>query len=289
MIGNVTEDVFLRVARFPEPGETLLASDALRDCGGKGANRAGAAARYGADVAFVGAVGSDEAGRRLAEVLRQEPLDLKSLHTFDLPTDPSFVFVRSDAENLIVSTAAGARALRPDHASAISFTSRSTVLIQGDLCHEATRALPERARDAGARAVFNAAPIPERAHRFVPPCDVLVVNRGGSWELTGGADPEEAARRLRAGGAGEVVVALGAGGAHWLAPDAASRRPAPQVDVRDTTGAGDVFCGVPTAAVHRGVDLPAALEHAIGAASVSASHPGTYRAIPHLDAEGLPC
>lgn len=59
VIGMVGNSAFLSVERFLQPGETVAASGIYFEPGGKGFNQAVAAARFGAQVAFLGAVGTE--------------------------------------------------------------------------------------------------------------------------------------------------------------------------------------------------------------------------------------
>ncbi|HEV2592545.1 MAG TPA: PfkB family carbohydrate kinase, partial [Gaiellaceae bacterium] len=59
VVGSINLDLVARVRTLPRPGETLTATAFERFPGGKGANQAVAAARLGARVTMVGAVGDD--------------------------------------------------------------------------------------------------------------------------------------------------------------------------------------------------------------------------------------
>ena len=66
MLGSVNMDLVVRTGHLPAPGETTAGTDFVTLPGGKGANQAIAAARAGGRVSFVGAIGDDDYGRRLA-------------------------------------------------------------------------------------------------------------------------------------------------------------------------------------------------------------------------------
>ncbi|BBZ67927.1 hypothetical protein MINS_33560 [Mycolicibacterium insubricum] len=70
VVGSVNMDLVFDVTALPQPGQTVLAADVRRSPGGKGGNQAIAAARVGASVDLVAAVGDDEAGAELTEHLR---------------------------------------------------------------------------------------------------------------------------------------------------------------------------------------------------------------------------
>ena len=72
VFGTLNVDLIWQVAALPRPGETVVARATERQFGGKGANQAVAAARQGAAVTLVGAVGDDPAGRDYRAVLARE-------------------------------------------------------------------------------------------------------------------------------------------------------------------------------------------------------------------------
>ena len=87
VIGSINMDLVTTAPRFPAVGETLLGSGFAQFMGGKGANQAVAAARLGAEVALVGAVGDDVFGRELLAGLQAQGVDTAAVKTLaDTPT-----------------------------------------------------------------------------------------------------------------------------------------------------------------------------------------------------------
>ena len=96
VLGGLNMDLIVRVPQLPRPGETVSGKDLLRAPGGKGANQAVAAARLGAEVSFIGAVGDDEHGRSLRAVLDREGIDTSRVLTRpDSPTGVALIEVYS--------------------------------------------------------------------------------------------------------------------------------------------------------------------------------------------------
>ena len=62
VVGSINVDLVVAVARLPAAGETVAGGRFAHHGGGKRANQAVAAARLGAAVSFVGAVGDDDMG-----------------------------------------------------------------------------------------------------------------------------------------------------------------------------------------------------------------------------------
>src|SRR4051794_4744644 len=114
VVGSINADVILRVGHRPEPGETVLADSVEEHCGGKGANQAVAAARAGADVVMVGAVGDDERGRVQVAALTAEGISVDHIRAVRATaTGLAAITVTADGENAIV-VAPGANALLSD-------------------------------------------------------------------------------------------------------------------------------------------------------------------------------
>jgi ribokinase len=152
--------------------------------------------------------------------------------------------------------------------------------MQGNLTRAVTAACLDRAREAGARTMLNPAPIAFDYEGLWPAVCIAVVNEVESALLTGIGDPTTAAQALRRSGVDTVVTTLGAEGVSMVDGDGEHRVPAPQIEAVDTTGAGDVFCGVLAAALETPLEWAPALRWAVAAASVSVTRRGTASAFP---------
>ena len=285
VIGNCTLDLFFRLSRFPKPGETLLASEPLQDIGGKGANQAVIAARAGVAVRFVAAVGKDADGAEIRANLQREGLSVEHVQQVEAPTDKSIIYVASDSENCIVSSHAAAATLRTEDVADLlaSAGKKDFVLMQGNLSADLTRYCLETSRKQGATTLLNPAPIHYSFDPIWPFVNTAILNAVEISALTGITDPIAGARRLNATGVERVIVTLGAKGV--LSLTAAERLEIPAVPVAavDTTGAGDVFCGVYVAGLALGYDPVASLRVANEAAARAVTRPGTQSAFPSRD------
>ena len=104
VVGSVNMDIGFDVDTLPGPGETALAASVRSTPGGKGANQAVAAARAGADVQFVGAVGDDAAAAQL-----REHLDANGVGTDGLITVPGAAATRSSSSTRAARTSSSSR------------------------------------------------------------------------------------------------------------------------------------------------------------------------------------
>ncbi len=131
VVGSLNMDLLFDVAALPGPGATVLASALHHQPGGKGGNQAVAAARAGADVAVVAAVGDDAAGHALLDHLSGNDVDVGAVVRLPVPSGTAAVVVGRSAENMIV-VAPGANAhLKVDSVAArTAITSADVVLMQ---------------------------------------------------------------------------------------------------------------------------------------------------------------
>lgn len=285
VLGNATVDLSYSVERLPVAGETLVAHDKRVDAGGKGLNQAVVAHRAGALVCLVAAIGSDHQADFILRHLDREHLSAEYLLRCDVATDESLIFIAANGENSIVSTTDAARRVTPEIASSAvdRHMADDWLMLQGNLSRATSEAALRRARERSMGTFFNPAPINFDYTGLWPLIDVLVVNEVESAQLTGVAGFEEAAQMLRNWGCGIVIVTLGREGALCVGEDGVFRSAAPSVSVVDTTGAGDVVCGILAAGLALGQAPKDALRSAVVAASLSVTRRGTGAAFPSAE------
>jgi ribokinase len=248
VVGSYNRDVVLSVAELPAPGETCLALGRLTAPGGKGSNQAVQAARAGARVAMLAAVGEDAYGDEALATWRACGIDTSAVvRLAGAHTGMAVVMVDAHGENSIVVDAGANTRLAAEHVDAAAelIGGAKLVVAQLETPAEATQRAFEIARTAGVATLLNAAPAPEA----IPPgllavTDILAVNEGEGQRLTGAAEAAAIGPALLARVGRAAIVTLGAKGAILFEAD---RPPAARgthpVEVVDTTGAGDAFIG----------------------------------------------
>jgi ribokinase len=278
VVGSVNVDLVVSVGALPAAGETVAGGRFARWGGGKGANQAVAAARLGAAVSFVGAVGDDDFGDDALRELEREGIDVSAVARLDgVPTGVALIVVDGAGENQI-AVASGANA--EVSAAGLELRGDGVVLLGHEIPDEPLAAAAGAAARAGWRVVLNPAPARELAAGVLAAHPILTPNASEAAQLTGAGDPAEAARRLRERTGAPVLVTLGAEGALLLDGDEPERFPAPAVEVVDTTGAGDTVNGALAAELAAGRPLRDAVAFALAAAALSTRAEGARGGMP---------
>lgn len=287
--GSINVDLIQSVDSLPRPGETVLAHDSKRLPGGKGANQAVAAARMGAVTRFTGAVGDDEAGDWMRNILEREAIDISRIATVPgKPTGLALIAVGADGENQIIVNPGANGAIEPTDAHALASDAK-VLLAQQEIPLAVLEALFSAPGADEKLRILNAAPaLPATARLFVH-TDILIVNQhelAVYLELTEApATLGEAlvARRLIEREGQLVIVTLGAGGALAVWADRHLHVPALPVVPLDTIGAGDCFCGALAALLDAGRTVEEALPWANAAAALCTQKEGAIPAMPTRD------
>ena len=285
IFGNACADVTYHLASLPQAGETVVATRITRDLGGKGLNQAIAARRGGARLRFIGPVGDDETARAIRSALLAESIDDVDLIVRGGSSDTSVILLGAAGENAIVSDTRQAETLDPaEITSRVALAQGDTLLLQGNLSRDATRAAITLANAVGARVVMNAAPLRTSAAALCGRVDVLIVNKLEASGWTGSDVQEDVVALIDRIDVPMVAVTLGMEGCFLRRRDDIRRGiAAPKVNAVDTTGAGDVFCGVFVAEWLATDDPLGAAELAVAAASDMVTRVGIVSALPSRD------
>lgn len=272
VVGSVNMDIGFDVDTLPHPGETVLAASFRSTPGGKGANQAVAAARAGARVQFVGAVGDDPAAAALREHLTANGVGTDGLITVPGPSGSAVVVVDSAGENLIVVAPGANGRLTLDSAALRGLVVDCDVLLlQLEIPVTTATAAAREAHSAGATVIVNASPSggdPGQLAELAEATDVVVVNEAEAvqwvWPVPHRVITRGGHGASYAGGGKELTVAP------------------PAVNVVDTSGAGDVFAGVLAAGWANGHDH--ALRRACAAGALATLVPGAGDCAPYAEA-----
>jgi len=276
--------------RLPRAGETVVGEGPRSFGGGKGANAAVAAARAGAEVVLVGAVGDDPTGAETLDLLVADGVDVAGVARLEgEPTGVALIVVDAAGENQIAVGAGANGALDGATVRAAlepRIAALGCVLVSTEIPDEAVLAAVDLAAAAGLPCVLNPAPPTRAVERSVPRGAILTPNAGELRDLLGrlgeptGPDVKEDAEALARLSGAPVIVTRGGDGVLVAAERETFELPAPAADVVDTTGAGDTFNGVLAAHLAAGVELGAAVRAANVAAALSVGHTGARSGMP---------
>jgi ribokinase len=285
VVGSINTDLVVVGERLPAPGETVSGGRFSQHGGGKGANAAVAAARLGAAVTMVGAVGRDPFGDEALELLEREGIETGGVARTDAPTGVALINVDAAGENQIaVASGANQQVEAAAVERAVRAAGPGVVLTNHEIPLAARLAA---ARAAGGAVVLNPAPAGEITDELLALGPILTPNAGEAAELTGEQDPAAAAAVLAARTGAPALVTLGARGALCARKVSDTfLAPAPQVTPVDTTGAGDAFNGALAVALAEGRRLRDAVTFAVAVAALSTQATGAREGMPLRDEVG---
>jgi ribokinase len=292
VVGSNMVDLITYVDRMPIKGETVEAPSFAMGHGGKGANQAVAAARLGASVVMVTAVGDDMFAD--ATIRNLEAVGIDTSHVRRVKGKPSGVapiMVEPNGENSILIVKGANADLSPadiDRA-AEDLKTCDLILLQLEVPLETVYAAIAFGKRHGVKTVLNPAPATAALDvDRIRDVTFFIPNETELAILTGMPVDDEssvaaAARSLIDKGFGTVIVTLGSRGALLTTPAEVRRIDPVPVTPVDTTGAGDAFVGSFARFFTGGAPLEAALKQAARYAADSVTRRGTQKAYASAD------
>lgn len=288
VVGSVNMDLVFRTPRMPAVGETLHGHEFRQIPGGKGANQAVAAARQGAAVSFIGAVGADGFGVFSRACLAAEDMELSHLASVDgVATGVAGILVDDQGNNSIV-LAAGANAVVSEaqvEAASAAIASAKLLLCQLEIPLSSVARAIQIASAQGVQVILNPAPAQALDDALLQQVDYLIVNETEATQLSGiavtdQASAQSAAQQLLQRGVGTVLLTMGEHGALITEAGGSQFIPAVKVDVVDTTAAGDTFVGAFAVGLATGQSVLQASHEAQYAAALAVTKLGAQTSIP---------
>ncbi|HWB50844.1 MAG TPA: PfkB family carbohydrate kinase [Stellaceae bacterium] len=274
VFGSINIDLIVPVPHLPIPGETVLGGNYLLAPGGKGANQAVAAARAGAAVTMIGAVGQDMFAEPALATLRRCGVHVGLVASIAQPTGCAIITTDAAGENQIAVASCANLHVRSGQVPDRLLDLKTVLVLQREVPDGENAAVIRRTVQRGGRIVLSLAPAGPIAPARLDDIDFMIANE---VEATTLGDPATMARELRQG----LVITRGAAGAVALLRGGETVTvPALPIQPVDTTGAGDAFAGTFAAGLDRGLPLPEALRRASAAASLTCLAVGAQSAMP---------
>jgi ribokinase len=287
VVGSVNVDMVVRVAELPAPGETVVGGEYWRAAGGKGGNQAVAAARVGATVSLLAAVGDDDLGADAIYDLRGEGVDVDAVRRLEgVATGVALVMVDAEGENMIaVASGANARLAAADVEAGIAKIRPRVVLAALEVPDEAVLAAARDAAAVGAVFVLNPAPYRPLPSELLALVHVLTPNQHEAVALAGakegrGDELRELMQRLSSRAACDLVVTMGSEGAALYSRGQETIVSARAVAAIDATGAGDAFSGILAAALSEGRPIEEAVRRAVAGGTMATRSRGARAGLP---------
>lgn len=294
VIGSINCDITVCVPKLPLPNQTILGHSSSTTIGGKGLNQATAAAAIGADVHFVGTVGDDLFSDQIIHYLSRTGVHTDFVRSMDSCPSGVAIITVDDAGNNVIAVSPGANGeVTPEQVEA-AFDRGDTpavVLIQLEIPIATVAAALKLARARNVTTILNPAPAHADILEYLPLVDILTPNEHELAELTGLSVEEvtaggdvfyKALMQLQAMSGGTIVVTRGAKGSTAFDGNSFLPVPAYNMEVVDTTGAGDVFNGTLAASIAMGDDLAGAMQKASAAATISITSRSAENSAPSL-------
>ena len=297
VVGSFVQDLTWKCAAFPTAGETVVGTF-VTGPGGKGSNQAVAAGRAGARTLFVGAVGRDAFAADAKKFYRAEGIGARFVEKPPHATGTAAILVNAAGQNEIIVALGANAALRPADVPAAALRSARVVVTQHESDLRTVAAVLRAARRAGATTIHNPAPMrTDFDPALLKHVDVLIPNEsefaaivnqlgvGPKPALTADAvaalPPKHLQAVCRALQVPTVIVTLGSKGAFVSQADGGTLIPSHKVNVVDTTGAGDAFCGGFAAGLVKFAgDILAAAHFGNAVAALSVTKFGTAPSMP---------
>lgn len=290
VIGSSNTDMVVKAPRLPAAGETVLGGEFMMNAGGKGANQAVAAARYGGRVSFVARVGDDMFGRQTLEAMRGDGIDTSYVAVDrEHASGVALISVNAEGENSIVVASGANMALgREDiDRAAGEICAADVVLMQLEVPVSTVAYAAEVAAAAGVPVILNPAPAPTEplGAELLSRLEAITPNRSeaariSGIEVTDIGSARRAAEAIHAMGVRNVIITLGGEGSLVYDGVHFEHVEAVRVEAVDTTAAGDTFNGVLACCMAEGRTLAEAARMAGVAAAISVTRMGAQSAAP---------
>ena len=289
VLGSINVDTTYHVNRFPQPGETIAAQSKSSAPGGKGANQAVAAARSGAQTAFVGAVGSDNEGQYMLEALKENDIDTSHINIDKYHgTGSAAITLDANGQNDIMVYGGANQAMQPGEFGDLSELLAHTdfLIAQFETPQAVALDLFKQAKKQGVTTVLNPAPAHEIMPELLQYTDVIAPNETECALLTGIELTDEdsmlkSADYVRERGVKHLLITLGDRGVFYATPDDHGLVPAFKVKAVDTTAAGDTFIGALCSQLEKDLtNVEDSLRYAQRASSLTVQRMGAMPSIP---------
>lgn len=291
VVGSINMDLVSNVEEFAKPGETISALDFNKYPGGKGANQAVALARNNEDVYFIGAIGNDENGHYLKNLLSDNHINTDGIEVKNnTPTGTAFISVNSHHENSIIIVHGANYALNGEDVikQKEAFKNADAIIMQLEVNDEVLIETSRIAKEFNIPLFLNPAPSRKIPEEVLMNTFAITPNESELSSLTG-MPCETYEKAIRAAGVLKnrynmhVIVTMGSKGVLIYDDERPLIVNSYKVEAVDTTAAGDSFNGALISAYLESHDFTEAVRYANAFAALSVTKNGAIPSIPYKD------
>lgn len=274
VVGSLNADYVVSVDRRPELGETISSNSLDILYGGKGGNQAISASKIGGEVSFIGSVGNDLNGRSYLKELKEYGINIKNVSVINnIPTGVSLITIENSDNSIIYSEGANGELSEEDIERSKKLIEESDiVVVQFEINHNVIEKVLEIANQKNVPVILNPAPYKPFPIKWLEKVTYITPNEQEFKAITNSDSYNKYIDKF--------IVTLGKTGVAFHENNERKLIKAPEVEVKDTTGAGDTFNGVLAYYLSTGSPLESACEKAVYAASLSTTKLGTHLGIP---------
>ena len=292
VLGSLNADNIMKMPRMPLVGETMALTDVTTAPGGKGANQAVAAARQGANVSFIGAVGNDSNCQFMRATLLTNGVNVDTVTTnSDVPTGSAYIMLQENGANTILIHGGANQALTVADLDTNVIAQADTLIAQFEVPLEVIAAAFKIAKANNVQTILNPAPaVYDLTPELMRVTDIILPNETEAQLLTGIAVENDemvlnrVSNAILSKGVSRSIITLGAAGSFVADGDKRWWAKPHKVDAVDTTGAGDTFIGTLASAIDANFsNLDEAVQRASIASAIAVTRAGAIPSIPTRD------
>lgn len=288
VFGSINTDLVTYVEDLPKPGETVTGGEFFSFPGGKGANQAVAAAYGGAKVELFGCIGEDSFGKERLDSLEKSGVSTRNINVKkSVHTGIAQIIIDKKGENIIAVAPGANYTFSHGDVNLSEYTETEPLisLFQNEIPQSTTEDLIKECKRRKMTVIWNVAPVcgEKPARETLEAVDFLICNQIELTSLTNSDDYRTGAGILREWGVRNLIVTIGERGSLLITKQDEYHQPAFPVNVIDTVGTGDCFCGFFGCSLSKGMSVMDSLRRASAAAALSATVRGAQTSIPTVE------
>lgn len=279
VVGSINMDLVVETDVIPRQGETILGKNFFATSGGKGANQAVASARLGGEVALFGSVGNDQNGESMLEVLKKEKVGTSHINIVDgVPTGVAIIEI-CNSDNRIIVVPGANEFTNIGYLSSIceELLNYDVILMQHEIPLKGIAFITNYLSNHNKTIILNPAPAFPLTEEIINEITYITPNEHEYKIILNTTDNiEEAVKNFP----NKLLITRGDEGVTYFDGNSIVTVPCIDVNVVDTTGAGDTFTGAFGVAISEGQPIKEAIQFANIAAGLSITKKGAQGGMP---------